>query len=76
MDTKGTNMTPQEIREYNKIVIEVAEQTTKPWKWTTFILSCLLAGMICLYFFNPSVVEVDQSFDTNNSSNIINNQKG
>ena len=66
----------QDIKEYNKIVIEVAKEVSKPWKWSTFVLSLLLAGMVALYFFNPTVVDVDQKFDENNSTNIINKQNG
>lgn len=66
----------QDIKEYNKIVIEVAKEVSKPWKWSTFVLSLLLAGMVALYFFNPTVVDVDQKFDANNSTNIINKQNG
>ena len=69
-------MTPEEIREYNKIVIDVSEKMVKPWKWSTIILSLLLAGMVCLYFFNPTVVEVEQNFDGSNSIGTVNNQKG
>ena len=53
-------MTPQEIREYNKIVIEVAENISKPWKWATFILAGLLAGFVAFHFLCPAEVEVEQ----------------
>lgn len=69
-------MTPEEIREYNKIVIDVSEKMVKPWKWSTIILSVLLAGMVCLYFFKLTVVEVEQNFDGSNSIGTVNNQKG
>lgn len=58
-------MTPDEIREYNKIVIEVSECMVKPWKWTTFILAILLFGMIALYFFNPTEIDFDANSNTN-----------
>lgn len=61
-------MTPDEIREYNKIVIEVSEKMCKPWKWTTFILAGLLAGMITLYFFCPAEVEFEQSNELSTNS--------
>lgn len=62
----------QDVKEYNKIVIEVSKEVSKPWKWSTFILSLLLVGMLLLYFFNPSVVDLDAN--NNNDSNIT--QKG
>ena len=65
-------MTPEEIREYNKIVIDVAEKMIKPWKWATLLLSLLLAGMLCLYFFNPTTVD----FDANNNKDSFIEQKG
>ena len=61
----------QDIKEYNKIVIEVAQEVSKPWKYATFILSFLLAGMIALYFLNP--VEID--LDANNNNNSLVEQK-
>lgn len=48
----------QDIKEYNKIVIEVAREVSRPWKWATFILAGLLAGMIILYFVCPAEVEL------------------
>ena len=48
----------QDIKEYNKIVIEVAREVSLPWKWATFILSFLLAGMIILYFVCPAEVQL------------------
>lgn len=66
----------QDIKEYNKIVIDVAKEVSKPWKWSTFILSLLLAGMLALYFFAPTTVDFAQTFDSNKSNNIINNQNG
>lgn len=62
----------QDIKEYNKIVIEVAREVSKPWKWATFILAFLLAGMIVLYFLNP--VEID--LDANNNNYSLIKQKG
>ena len=65
-------MTPEEIREYNKIVIDVSEHIATPWKWSTAILALLLAGMLCLYFFNPVSFDVDQTNNnTSNSNNIM-----
>jgi len=65
-------MAPEEIREYNKIVIEVSEKMIRPWKWSTIILSLLLAGMVCLYFFNPVVIDVDQTAnDSVNTYSIV-----
>lgn len=63
-------MTPEEIREYNKIVIEVSEKMVKPWKWSTCILFILLVGMLCLYFFNPTTIDIDQT--ANDSINTYN----
>ena len=65
-------MTPEDIREYNKIVIEVSEKMCKPWKWTTFILAGLLTGMMTLYFLNP--VEIDLDANGNNYSLIKQNR--
>ena len=62
----------QEVKEYNKIVIEVSKEMSRPWKWSTIILSLLLGGMIALYFFNPAIVDLDAN--NNNDSNIT--QKG
>ena len=53
-------MNIEELKEYNKIVIESAKECAKPWKLTTFILAGLLAGMIVLYFLCPENVSVDQ----------------
>ena len=63
-------MTPDEIREYNKIVIDVSEKMIRPWKLSTFILFFLLVGMLCLYFFNPTTVDIDQT--ANDSVNTYN----
>lgn len=65
-------MTPEELFEYNKIAIEVSREIARPWKWATFILAGLLAGMLFLYFFNP--VEIDFDANGNNNSEIL--QKG
>lgn len=62
----------QDIKEYNKIVIEVAREVSKPWKWATFILAGLLAGMMALYFFNPVVID----FDANDNTESVISQKG
>lgn len=65
-------MTPEEIREYNKIVIEVSEQMVRPWKCATIILALLLIGMLCLYFFNPINIDVDQTAnDSINTYSIV-----
>lgn len=65
-------MTPEEIKEYNKIVIDVSEKMIKPWKWSTIILGLLLAGMVCLYFFNPVSIDVDQTAnDSINTYSIV-----
>lgn len=53
-------MNIEELKEYNKIVIESAKECAGPWKWTTFILAGLLAGMIVLYFLCPSEYIVEQ----------------
>lgn len=63
-------MTPDEIREYNKIVIEVSEKMIKPWKWMTFILSVLLAGFMAFHFLCPAEVEIGQ--ENNQSQNSVN----
>lgn len=51
-------METQDIKEYNKIVIEVAREMSAPWKWATFILAGLLSGMIILYFVCPAEIEL------------------
>ena len=62
----------QDVKEYNKIVIDVAKEVSKPWKWSTFVLSLLLAGMLALYFLNPITFDVDQlNNNSNNSQNIV-----
>lgn len=66
-------MTFEELKQYNALVISTAKEVAKPWKWATFILTGLLAGMIILYFTCPAEVEVDQ---TNNNSNQSLNYKG
>ena len=63
-------MTPEEIKEYNKIVIEVAEKISKPWKWTTFILAVLLAGFVAFHFLCPVEIDLDQY--NNESPNALN----
>lgn len=50
----------QDIKEYNKIVIEVASEVSKPWKWATFILAVLLAGFVSFHFLCPAEVEIGQ----------------
>lgn len=62
-------MTFEEIKQYNAIVIETAREIAKPWKWTTFILAGLLAGMVALYFLCPMQVEFEQTADLTNSNN-------
>lgn len=69
-------MTFEELKEYNKLVIDTAETVAKPWKWATFILAGLLAGMVALYFFCPAEVEVKQDFNGTNSIGTTNYQKG
>ena len=62
----------QDIKEYNKIVIDVAKEVSKPWEWSTFILASLLGAMVALYFLNPVNLDVDQlNNDTINSQNIV-----
>ena len=63
-------MTPDEIKEYNKIVIDVSERLVKPWKWTTFILSVLLLGFMAFHFLCQEEVVVLQK--NNNSQNSTN----
>ena len=60
----------QDVREYNKIVIEVSKEMSRPWKWSTVILSVLLAGMLALYFFNPASIDIEQL--ANESTNVQN----
>lgn len=69
-------MTLEELREYNKIVIESAEEVSKPWKWATIILAIILLSMVSLYFFNPTEVVVNQDFNNHDSIGTTNNQKG
>lgn len=69
-------MNIEELKEYNRLVIEASKEVSKPWKWTTIILSILLGGMISLYFLCPSEIVVDQTFDGSNSIMTTNNQKG
>ena len=66
-------MTPEEIREYNKIVIEVSERMVMPWKWATIIISVLLAGFMAFHFLCPAEVEIEQE---NNQSQHSVNYKG
>ena len=66
------NVDIQDIKEYNKIVIDVAKEVSKPWKWSTFILSLLLLCMLALYFFNPTTFDLD----ANNNNNSFTEQKG
>lgn len=76
MPERERNVDIQDIKEYNKIVIDVAKEVSKPWKWSTFVLSLLLAGMLALYFLNPSVVDVEQNLNNSRSTNTVNSQKG
>lgn len=69
-------MNIEELREYNKLVIEASKEVAKPYKITTFILASLLAGMIALYFLCPSEIVLDQTFDGSNSFMTTNNQEG
>lgn len=66
-------MNIEELKEYNKIVIESAKECAKPWKWTTFILAGLLAGMIVLYFLCPSEISFDA---TNNDNSFVEQNNG
>lgn len=74
-------MTVDEIQKYNKIVVDTAkeiaqgyEKALKAWKWATFILTFLLAGMIAFYFLCPTEVSVKQTFDGQHSIGTTNNQ--
>lgn len=69
-------MTFEEIKQYNKLVIDTANDIAKGWKWATFILGGLLLAMIILYFTCPAEVEVKQKFDGSNSIGTTNYQKG
>lgn len=69
-------MTFEEIKQYNKLVIDTANDMAKGWKWATLILTGLLAGMIILYFTCPAEVEVKQDFNGTNSIGTTNYQKG
>lgn len=65
-------MTIDELKEYNKLVIDASKEVSKPWKWSTFILTFLLAGMIAFYFLCPSTINLKQ--DNNFSDkNIVRN---
>ena len=67
-------MTFEELKQYNKLVIDTAETVAKPWKWATFILTGLLLAMIILYFTCPAEVEVNANKNTMTESVIT--QKG
>ena len=67
-------MTFEEIKQYNKLVIDTANDIAKGWKWATFILGGLLLAMIVLYFTCPANVTV--SADTNDMKESVINQKG
>ena len=69
-------MNIEELREYNRLVVEASKEVSKPWKWTTIILSLLLGGVISLYFLCPSEFFLDKTFDGTNSIMATNNQKG
>ena len=62
----------QDIKEYNKIVIDVAKEVSKPWKWSTIILSLLLLGLVLIFFCNPTTLDLD----ANNNNNSFIEQKG
>ena len=66
-------MNLNELREFNRLVLEASKEVVRPWKWTTFILSLLLFFMISLYFIFPSEI----SFDANlNENSIIEQNNG
>lgn len=67
-------MTFEEIKQYNKLVIDTANDIAKGWKWATFILGGLLLAMIILYFTCPTNVTV--SADKNDMKESVINQKG
>ena len=67
-------MTIDELKEYNKLVIDASKEVSKPWKWSTFILTFLLTGMIAFYFLFPAEVSVQQTFDGQHSIGTTNNQ--
>lgn len=67
-------MTFEEIKQYNKLVIDTANDIAKGWKWATLILAGLLAGMIILYFTCPTNVTV--TADKNDMKESVINQKG
>lgn len=69
-------MNIEELKEYNRLVIDASKEVAKPWKWTTLILAFLLAGMVALYFLCPAEVSVEQNFDGKNSIGTTNNQNG
>ena len=57
-------MNIEELREYNKLVIEASKEVAKPYKITTFILAGLLAGMMALYFLCPSELYFEANENT------------
>lgn len=69
-------MNIEELREYNKLVIDASKEVCRPWKWTTAIISFLLIAMVALYFFCPANVLIEQDFNGENSVGTTNNQKG
>lgn len=63
-------MNIEELREYNRLVVEASKEVSKPWKYTTFILSLLLGCMISLYFLCPAEIVIDQdNIGTENTNN-------
>lgn len=66
-------MNIEELKEYNRLVIDASKEVAKPWKWTTFILAFLLAGMVVLYFLCPAEVDLTAN---NNQGSLIEQHKG
>lgn len=51
----------EELKAYNKLVIDSAKEVAQPWKWATITLAILLSLMVALYFLCPANVDVEQN---------------
>lgn len=51
----------EELKAYNKLVIDSAKEVAQPWKWATITLAVLLGLMVALYFLCPANVDVEQN---------------
>lgn len=60
----------EELKEYNRLVIDAAKEVSKPWKWTTIILALLLGSLVAFYFLCPANIDVEQN--NSNSTDSVN----